>query len=85
HAGRPVLYLGPNGRHLVSFPEHLAEVRIAEAAFTALHALPRQTRRRTLVIEKIDGRAVRESPWHELMLRCGFVADYRGLAAEAFA
>ena len=84
HAGRPVLYLGPGGRQLSCFPQALREPGVAEAAFGALARLPERGRRRTLVIEQVDGTPVRESPYRDLMLANGFVSDYRGLAAQAF-
>jgi ATP-dependent Lhr-like helicase len=85
HAGNPLLFLSANGRQLITFPTHLAEPSIRAAAFSALHHLPRQNRRGSLVIEKIDGESIRDSQYCELMLNCGFASDYRGLVAEAFA
>ena len=55
------------------------------AAFRALHRLPRQVRRGSPVIEKIDGESIHDSRYCELMLGCGFVNDYRGLVPESFA
>ncbi len=83
--GRPLLYLGTNGRQLLSFPGNLSDPDTRRAAFAALYGIPQKTRRGTLVIEKIDGRPARESPHYQDLLDCGFVSDYRGLAAEAFA
>jgi len=83
-SGEPLLYLGANGRHLTTFPAALAVPGIAARAFDALRQAPRATRRGTLVIEKVDGEPVAESAYRETMLHSGFVADYRGLAAEAF-
>jgi ATP-dependent Lhr-like helicase len=83
--GIPLLYLGPNARQLITFPGNLADPETRMAAFTALHQLPKKTRRRSLVIEKIDGRPARESKYCAELLHCGFVMDYRGLAAEGFA
>ena len=82
--GIPLLYLGPNARQLITFPGNLADPEMRMAAFTALHQLPKKTRRRSLVIEKIDGRPARESKYCAELLHCGFVMDYRGLAAEGF-
>jgi ATP-dependent Lhr-like helicase len=82
HAGRPLLYLGPGGRQLLTFPETLRDPALQQAALRALHDLPRAGRRRSLVIEKIDGVAVDKSPYHEALLQTGFVSDYRGLASE---
>jgi ATP-dependent Lhr-like helicase len=83
--GRPLLYLGPNARQLITFPGGLAEPAARRAAFQALLQLPKGTRRRALVIEKIDGRPARESGYCAELMDCGFVSDYRGLAAEGFA
>ena len=80
--GRPVLYLGPGGRQLLTFTEAVRDEHELELALRALHRLPRGTRRRALVIEKIDGVPVRESVHFERMRRCGFESDYRGLAAS---
>jgi hypothetical protein len=46
--------------------------------------MPGIIRRGTLVIEKIDGAPVTDSPYREALLQAGFISDYRGLAAEAF-
>jgi ATP-dependent Lhr-like helicase len=85
HQGRPVLYLGANGRQLVTFPANLHDPEIRAAAFSALIDTPRASRRRALVIEKVDGVAVADSPHREALIAAGFRNDYRGLAAEAFA
>jgi ATP-dependent Lhr-like helicase len=82
--GQPVLYLGPRGRQLLTFPAGLHDDAVATAAFETLHRLPRHARRGTLVIEKIDGSAVADSPHLPQLLSAGFVNDYRGVAAEAF-
>ena len=84
-AGEPLLYLGANGRQLITFPVQMARPGVAARAFAALHRMPQTTRRGTLIVEKIDGQVVADSVYREAMLRSGFVSDYRGLAAEAFA
>ena len=84
HLGRPALYLGPKGRQLLTFPEPLHRPEVRSAAFEALHQLPRHVRRGTLIIEKVDGAPVGDSPYLDALLEAGFVNDYRGLAAEAF-
>lgn len=81
--GLPLLYLGPSGRQLLTFPANLDDPAVREQAFAALRTVPKGPRRRSLVIEKIDGQAVRDSAYHDELLRCGFVSDYRGLAAES--
>ena len=63
----------------------MARPGVAARAFAALHRMPQIRRRGTLIVEKIDGQAVDQSVYREAMLRSGFVSDYRGLAAEAFA
>jgi ATP-dependent Lhr-like helicase len=83
--GRPLLYLSASGRHLTTFPGYLGEEGLQRAAFAALQGLPRRVRRGTLRIEKIDGRPAAESAYLPLLLDSGFVNDYRGIAAEAFA
>ena len=78
-AGKPVLYVASHGRRLHTFPVMLAAEQELILAFEALHRLPR---RRTLIVEEIDGKPIHESPHTEALRRCGFVNDYRGLAAE---
>jgi ATP-dependent Lhr-like helicase len=78
--GRAVLYLGPGGRQLLTFPGSLHDERELDLALKALHRLPRGVRRRSPVIEKIDGVNARESVHFERMRRCGFESEYRGLA-----
>jgi ATP-dependent Lhr-like helicase len=85
HQGLAVLYLGPRGRQLLTFPAALNDPAVATAAFEALQRLPQRTRRGTLIIEKIDGVPVADSPHLQGLLGAGFVNDYRGVAAEAFA
>ncbi|MCB1800587.1 MAG: DEAD/DEAH box helicase [Gammaproteobacteria bacterium] len=84
HRGTPLLYLGPNGRQLITFPAQLDRPEIRSACFEFLRSLPGTLRRGTLVIEKIDGVPVTDSPYRDAMLQAGFVSDYRGVAAEAF-
>ena len=85
HTGKPLIYLAANGRQLITFPVNLAEPGLNNAAFAALHLIPKKTRRRSLIIEKIDGQPIRDSKHYESMLACGFVSDYRGLASEIVA
>ena len=84
HAGNPLLYLGANGRQLITFPAVLDRPGVQAACFDALRDMPRTTRRGTLVIEKVDGVAVGDSRYREALLQAGFISDYRGVAAEAF-
>ncbi|MDJ0892611.1 MAG: DEAD/DEAH box helicase [Gammaproteobacteria bacterium] len=83
--GKAVLYLGPGGRQLLTFPETAGEQRgELKAALRALHQLPRGARRGLLTIRKIDGVPVNESPHLELLRECGFERDYRGVTAMEF-
>ncbi len=84
HNGQPLLYLGPAGRHLLTFPTGLQRDEIRAAAFVALQEMPGRTRRGSLIIEKIDGAPAATSPYLANLLEAGFVNDYRGVAAEAF-
>ena len=52
---------------------------IADAALGALRALVADRRIRELVVTKIDGGPVGESPFRERLLAAGFSAGYRGL------
>ena len=52
---------------------------VATAALRALANLVTTGRTRELVIRKIDGLPVGESPWREALLAAGFSAGYRGL------
>ncbi len=83
--GKAVLYLGPGGRQLLTFPQMAGEQRgELKAALRALHQLPRGARRGLLTIRKIDGVPVNESPHLELLRDCGFERDYRGVTAMEF-
>ena len=78
--GMPVLYAARNGRSLITFPAGVRRTDGAlEAAIGALFDLPRGNRKGLLVIEKIDGVNVLESPLLETFRSAGFGADYRGL------
>ena len=78
--GRPVLYAGPRGRALITFPETLRDEEGAlAAAIDRLRHLPKGTSRSMLVIQKIDGVAVSESPLLPQFREAGFASDYRGL------
>jgi hypothetical protein len=87
HASASLVSRGRSGilaRPTFTFPGNLADPPVRAAAFEALHRVPKKSRRRSLVIEKIDGRPVRESTLWAEMMQCGFVSDYRGLASEGF-
>lgn len=79
-AGKLVLYLGPGGRSLISFPGSLtsdgAELSLA---LGALGGLSGQGRRR-LLIRQIDGLPALESPLRGALLSVGFESDYDALS-----
>ena len=78
--GRPVLYVAPRGRRILSFPATIrAEDGALEAALAALRRLPKSGRRGLLVIEKIDGVAAAESTLLPEFRAAGYQLDYRGL------
>ena len=78
-AGRPVAYLNPAGRHLVTFPEAMTEQGGELAlALDALRRLPLQGRRR-LCLHQVDGVPALQSPLRAAILAAGFVADYEAL------
>ncbi len=80
--GLPRLYVGPRGRQLLTFGAAGNEqLHALERCLRALHALPQGARRGMLVIEKIDGDPVRQSPLCALLAQCGFASDYRGMVA----
>ncbi len=76
--GAPALYVGPDGRQLLTFRD--VEPDALDAALHALVQLPRGGRRRYFVIQRIDGVPAQESPLKERLLRAGFESDYKGLA-----
>ena len=82
-AGRPVLYVGPRARSLTTFPGSVHDEPELALALQALARLPRTGDRGYRVIERIDGRPVRESPLYPLLRDCGFESDYRGLGLPA--
>ncbi len=82
--GRAIVYLFSGARHLLTFDNTTFDVPDALGmAFEALHRLPRTSRRRSLIIEKVNSRSVLKSEHAPLLQKCGFVPDYRGFAASA--
>ncbi|MEE4163409.1 MAG: crosslink repair DNA glycosylase YcaQ family protein [Woeseiaceae bacterium] len=78
--GSPALYAARNGRALASFPSTLSRLDGAlDEAIEALRRLPKGNRKSLLVIEKIDGVNVLESPLLEAFRAADFGIDYRGL------
>lgn len=79
--GQPLLYVGAGARQLYRFRAAETEPERLAAALQALRRLPVGGRRRTLVVERVDGQPVAESPLNDTLRRAGFVSDYRGLVA----
>jgi ATP-dependent Lhr-like helicase len=78
--GRPVLYVAPRGRRIVTFPTTIRdEEGSLEAALAALRRLPRTGRRSLLVIERVDGVPAPESDLLAAFREAGYGPDYRGL------
>jgi ATP-dependent Lhr-like helicase len=76
--GRPAFYLERGGRSLQSLPA-ADEPGISESALRALAGLVTDRRQRELVITKVDGLPIAESPWRAALLEAGFQPGYRGL------
>jgi ATP-dependent Lhr-like helicase len=78
--GAPALYVAASGRHLLTFPGATPDPeRSLAVALAALPRLPRAGRRGLLVVEKVDGEPVADSPRAPTLVAHGFVRDYRGM------
>jgi ATP-dependent Lhr-like helicase len=80
--GTAVLYLERGGRSLSLFPAADDPV-VAGLALRALGSLVADGRMRELLVARVDGQPVAESPARPLLLEAGFVPGYRGLALRA--
>jgi len=76
--GRATLYLERGGRSLQSFPA-ADDPGLAAPALRSLATLVADRRVRELVITKVDGLPIAESPWRPALLEAGFQPGYRGL------
>ncbi len=76
--GLAALYLERGGSTLQTLAP-ADDPEVAAAAVRALSVLVADGRLRELVIRKVDGQPVGESPWREVLLAGGFVPGYRGL------
>jgi ATP-dependent Lhr-like helicase len=76
--GAAALYLERGGGTIQTLPAS-DDPEVAEAALRSLHALVDDRRIRELVITKVDGAPVGESPLRERLVAAGFSAGYRGL------
>ena len=80
--GSAALYLERGGGTIQTLPAS-DDPEIADAALRSLHALVDDRRVRELVITKVDGGPVGESPLRERLVAAGFSAGYRGLVLRA--
>jgi ATP-dependent Lhr-like helicase len=76
--GGAILFLERGGRSLSTFPAADDPV-VVGLALRALGALVADGRLRELVISRVDGLPMSQSPWRRALLDAGFVAGYRGL------
>jgi ATP-dependent Lhr-like helicase len=80
--GMAALFLERGGRSLATFPA-AADEATAGLALHSLGGLIADGRMRELLVTKVDGLPVGESPWRPALLAAGFVPGYRGLALRA--
>jgi ATP-dependent Lhr-like helicase len=79
--GVAALYLERGGATLQTLPA-ADDPDVAEAAARALRALVDDRRVRELVITKIDGLPIAESPFRDVLVAAGFGQGYRGLVLK---
>ncbi len=77
--GVAALYVERGGGSLQSLPA-LDDPVVAPLALGALRGLVSDGRSRELVVTRVDGLPVGQSPWRPALLAAGFVPGYRGLA-----
>jgi ATP-dependent Lhr-like helicase len=75
HDGRPLVELERGGRSLITFPG----ADESSAWVVALQELVKNGRLKKLEIAKVDGVAIRETPWAARLESAGFSAGYRGM------
>ncbi len=80
--GVAALYLERGGATLQTLAP-ADDPEVMAAAVRGLGRLVADGRQRELVIRKVDGVAIAESPWRAALLGGGFIAGYRGLALRA--
>ena len=76
--GDVVLYVDRGGTSVQTLPA-FADEELAIAGARALRGLLTDGRLRELVISKVDGHPIAESPVREVLLAAGFNTGYRGL------
>ncbi|HSL98499.1 MAG TPA: hypothetical protein VK831_08000, partial [Candidatus Deferrimicrobiaceae bacterium] len=77
--GVAALYVDRGGRSLQTLPA-FGQPGIAELAIAALAARLAEGRERELLVTRVDGLPVGESPHRERLIEAGFRPGYRGLA-----
>ena len=79
--GRPLLFIDAGGRSWVTFAawREMAESGQLGRGVGALVDLARQQRRRSFLVERIDGLPAGESEYAEALCQQGFDRDHRGL------
>ena len=80
--GQATFYLERGGRSLQSLPA-ADEPAVRAAGLRALAILVVDRRARELVITKVDGWPIADSPWRGALLEAGFQPGYRGLALRS--
>jgi ATP-dependent Lhr-like helicase len=80
--GVPALYLERGGRTLQTLPA-FDDPAVAVVAAPALRFVVGDGRERELVVARVDGLPVGESPHRSALLAARFVAGYRGLVLRA--
>jgi ATP-dependent Lhr-like helicase len=80
--GHAALYLERGGTTLQTLPA-ADDAEVAAAALATLRGLVADRRVRELVITRVDGVPVGESPFRERLVEAGFAAGYRGLVLRA--
>ena len=76
--GLAALYVDRGGTSLQTLPA-FDDPDVASTALTALRGLLADGSRRELLVSRVDGKPVGHSPWHETLMRAGFVQGYRGV------
>jgi len=80
--GVAALYLGRGGSTLQVLPA-ADDPEVAVVAARALGGLVADGRTRELVLTKVDGQPIGDSPFREHLVAAGFVPGYRGLVLRA--
>lgn len=80
--GMPFVYVTAKGKKVFTFGAFVREYPEGiSLAFGAMRALPRGTRRGSLIVEEVDGEPASQSTYAKDLLLAGFERDHRGLVA----